>query len=274
MGVECARRLVLVLEVDVDVPVIGERDKALREGFELCRGVATVATETEADVGARGVDLRGCEVVTFGDAEGGVCRAKKVVGLAGEPGVVAELEGNRRGIGGGESGRAEKLGEAIGIGFEVGRELKEKEAELAGLPDWFKRGDELLNLCGAVAQAAEVSDALGGLEAETEVLRCDGEPAFDHLGRGQGTEGVVDFDRGEPGGVEAQEVFLREARRVEARLPGWVGPAGGAGEESRDYGTLRRRQWLYRLCRSLRGSGGLGGAGHLEGHFGGVFWGG
>ena len=49
-----------------------------------------------------------------------------------EPGVVAELErdAGRAGL---QCGDGEKCGEQVGVGLEVWRELKEQEAELAGL---------------------------------------------------------------------------------------------------------------------------------------------
>ena len=74
--------------------------KRCGEGVDLGGGVAAVAAEAEAGVGGGGVDLGGGEVVAFGDAERGVVGAEDGVDLFGEPGLVAELEGDgRRGLG-------------------------------------------------------------------------------------------------------------------------------------------------------------------------------
>ena len=126
--VESAGGLILMLEVDVGVAMPGEGDDALGEGVELDWGVAAVATEAEADVGGSRVDLGGEEIVAFGNAEGGIVLAKYGVNLVGEPGGVAELEGDRWGVRGGEGGRAEELLEADRVGLEVGWQLKEEAA--------------------------------------------------------------------------------------------------------------------------------------------------
>jgi len=230
--VEGSGGLVLVLEVDVDVAVAGERDDASGEGVELCGCIAAAAAEAEAGVGGGGVDLGGKEILAFGDAEGGVVLAECGVDLVGEPGLVAELEGDGRGVRGGEGGRAEEFAEAVGVGGEVGRKLEEEAAEFAGLADGLDPGNELLDVGGAVAETAEVGDALGGLKAETEAAWRGGDPDLEHGGGGEGAEGVVDLDRRELGGVEAEEAFGGCARGVEAGLPRGVGPAGGSGKEA------------------------------------------
>ena len=232
-GVEGAGGLVLVLEVDVDVALAGERGEALGEGGEFGGGVTGGAAEAEAGVGGGGVDFGGGEVVALGDADGGVVLAEDGVDLFAEPRLVAELEGDGWCSGGAEGGCGEEGGEALGVGFEVGRELEEEEAEFAGLADGFECGDELGYVVGAVGEALEVRDALGRLEAEAEVRRRGGEPGFEHGGRGEGAEGVVDFDRGELGGVELEELFGGRFCGVEGGLPGGVGPAGGSGEDVR-----------------------------------------
>jgi len=146
---------------------------------------------------------------------------------------VAELEGDGRCSGGAECGCGEEGGEALGVGLEVGRELEEEEAELAGLTDWLERRDELGYVVGAVGETFEVGDALGRLEAEAEVRRRGGEPGFEHGCRGQGAEGVVDLNRGELGGVVLEEFFGGRLRGIEGGFPCGVGPAGGSGEDVR-----------------------------------------
>ena len=134
LGVEGSGGLVLVFEVGVDIAVAGEGGEAGGEGCELGCGVAAIAAEAEAGVGGGGVDLGAGEIVAFGDAEGGVVVSEEGVGGFGEPGLVAELEGDGRGLRG-EGGGTEEFGEAVGVGLEVGRKLEEEEAELAGLAD-------------------------------------------------------------------------------------------------------------------------------------------
>ncbi len=57
----------------------------------------------------------------------------------------------------------------MGVGGEVGRELEEEQAELAGLAEGLERVDELGEVGVAVLEAFEVGDALRGFEAEAEV---------------------------------------------------------------------------------------------------------
>ena len=178
-----------------------------------------------------GVDFGGGEVVAFGDADGGVVLAEDGVDRFGEPGIVAELEGDGGCSRCPERGCGEEGGEALGVGLEVGWELEEEEAELAGLADGLQRGEELGYVVGAGGEAFEVRDALRRLEAEAEVRGRGGEPGFEHRRRGQCAEGVVDFDRGELGGVELEELFGGRLRGIEGGLPRWVGPAGGSGED-------------------------------------------
>ena len=111
------------------------------------------------------------------------------------------------------------------VGFEVGRELEEQQTELAGLTDGLEDGEELSDVVAAIAEALEVGDALRSLEAEPEVCGRCGQPVFEHGGRGQSAEGVVDFDGSELGGVELEEALRRCGRGVKVRLPGGIGPA-------------------------------------------------
>jgi hypothetical protein len=182
-----------MLEVDVYVALLGESGEALGEGVDLVRGVAAGAAEAEGGVSGGGVDLGGDEVVGFSYTEGGVVQTEDVVGLFGEPGWVAELEGDLQGFGGWKGG--EEGGEESGVGGEVGWELEEEQAELAGLPEGFERFDELGEIGVAVLEPFEVGDALWGLEAETESGRSCGGPSFCEFCGWEGAEGVVDLDR-------------------------------------------------------------------------------
>lgn len=120
--------------------------------------------------------------------------------------------------------------------------MKEQGAETAGGGYGCERGEELVDEGGGVAEATEVRDALGGFEGEAEVRGCGGEPAFEHFGCGKRAEGVVDLHGGEAGAVEGEEVFLAQAIGVEARLPGGIGPAGGADEEVWDEGWAAAKE--------------------------------
>jgi len=163
--------------------------------------------------------------------------AEESVGFFGEPAGVAELEGELEGVVA-QGRRGEEIGEAGMIGDEVGRELEEQWAELAGATRGFERGDELSYGVMAIAQALEVGDSLLGLEAETKAGGCGVEPALQLSGSGEGAEGVVDLNRGEARSVDVEEGAGRNVGRVEAGLPGGIGPAGGSGEQI----TGRRRE--------------------------------
>ncbi len=75
------------------------------------------------------------EVVAFGYAEGCVVFAEDWVDFFGEEGFVAELEGYGGCVVCAEGGEREEFGEECGVGFEVGRELEEEQAEAAGFAD-------------------------------------------------------------------------------------------------------------------------------------------
>jgi hypothetical protein len=200
------------------------------EGIEFGWGVAAVAAKAvAAKVG--GGDVGSGEVVAFGDAEGGVVAAEDVVGGVGEPAGVAELEGELEGRAGGEGGVGEEGGEPLMVGGEVGWKLDEERTEFAGDASGGDRGDELSEGCAAFAEALEVGDALGGFEAEAEAGRGGVEPAPELGCRGQCAEGVVHLNGGELGGVIVEEGAGGRVGRIEAGLPGGIGPAGGADEE-------------------------------------------
>ena len=76
----------------------------------------------------------------------------------------------------GETAEVEEGFEAGVVCGEVGWELEEEWAELAGGVRGCDGGDELGEACAALAEALEVGDALRGFEAETEGWRGDGEP--------------------------------------------------------------------------------------------------
>ena len=98
-----------------------------------------------------------------------LCCAKDLVDLFGEPGFVAELEGDRGSIRCSNAGSSKEGAEAFSIRLEVGRKLEEEGAELAGLSHRLKRRDELSHVVLAISQPPEVGDALGSLEAEAKV---------------------------------------------------------------------------------------------------------
>ena len=137
------------------------------------------------------------------------------------------------------------------VGLEVGWELKEEQPEAAGFVGGRESLDELGDIGFRVAESFEVSDALGGLEAETEVRRRGAKPAFEHLDGGQRAEGVVDFDGVELGGVVLEELFCGNGGWVEAGLPRGIDPTGGSCEETvrRCEGCRRRRCLRFRFAR-------------------------
>src|SRR5947208_245698 len=87
-----------MLEVDIDVAVLSECGEAFDEGVEFGLCIGSSAAEAEAGVSGSGVDLGGVEVVGLvagmSNAERGVVLAEDGIDLFGEPGFVAELEGD------------------------------------------------------------------------------------------------------------------------------------------------------------------------------------
>ena len=121
--------------------------------------VAGGATEAEAGVSGGGVDLGCGEVVTFGDAEGGVVVAQDGVGGLGEERWVTEFEGDGDVAEGGNFEEGGEAGEVVVVGFEVGRELEEEQAEASG-GDGGEGSEEVGDVGLAVAEALDVGDAL------------------------------------------------------------------------------------------------------------------
>ena len=244
--VEGAGGLVFVTKGDEDLASAGELAIVRGEGGELRGGVAAGATQAEAGVGGGGVDFRGCKIARVvagvGDAESRVVLPEQIEDGLLEPGGMSELKGDARRGRAGERGKAEEVSQEGGVGLEVWRQLEEERPESAGGGDRRECGEELVDVGRGIAQTAEVGNALGCLEGEAEVRRGCGEPAIEHLWRGQSAERVVDFDRREAGAVEGEEVPLGEASRVEARLPGRIGPAGGANKEIGDRRDIAHRQ--------------------------------
>ncbi len=73
--------------------------------------------------------------------------AQDIVDGLGEPALMAELEGELRGLRAAQRGAGEKGGETRRVGLEVGRKLEEERAEAAGgvhtgerIPEADRRG--------------------------------------------------------------------------------------------------------------------------------------
>ena len=81
-----------------------------------------------------------------------------------------------------------------GLCFEVRWKLKEKQAKLARLADWFKRSDKLGYIAFAIAQPLEVRVALQRFEAEPEVCRESRQANIEHLRSRQSAEGVINLN--------------------------------------------------------------------------------
>src|ERR1700758_600796 len=81
-----------------------------------------------------------------------------------------------------------------------------------------------------------MGDDLVGLHAKAKVIGSFGDPFLDRGFLQQLPEAEVYFHGIQLGCVVVEEVFLRELLGIEVRLPGWIGPSRGAGEELRHYG--------------------------------------
>ena len=229
-GVQGAGGIVLVAKEDIGFAIFCKRGEALGKGVEFRGSVAAIAAEAVAAEGG-GVDVRGGEVVGVGDAESGVAGLEGAIDLFVEPAFVAELEGNGWGWLGLEGGQVKKGLEAREIGFEVGRELEEDGAELAGVAGREERVEKPIQVFSTVTEAAEVRDALRGFKAETKAGGRGGKPAVE-LGTGrQRAEGVVDLNGSEDGGVVVEKGFHGDLGGVEARFPGGICPTRSADEE-------------------------------------------
>src|SRR5438876_8383714 len=123
------------------------------------------------------------QIVTLGNAKRRVMLPKDRVDLLGEPRFVTELERDRRRIGCSKRRKCKEAAESLGIGLEVRRKLEEKEPKLARLPHGLERRDKLSHIVCALLQPLEMRNALWSLEAEPEVRRSRGQPAFEHLRR-------------------------------------------------------------------------------------------
>ena len=157
-------------------------------------------------MGARALNFGGAQVVAFGDAQCGVVQAQYRVGLFGEPARVAEFECGHGRRGAGKRRRGEEVGEQRGVGLEVWRKLEQHRPQLARGAHRFQHVDEPAGNLVAVAQAAEVGDALRGFEAEPEAGRRGREPSGQRRCRRKRAKGVVDLDR-----VELRRVVLQKA---------------------------------------------------------------
>src|ERR1700722_4993998 len=75
-AIQRTARLILMLEVDVDVALLGQCKKPHRELGKPRFRVASAATQPEAGVAPRGMHLRGLELLGLGDTERGVVLAQ------------------------------------------------------------------------------------------------------------------------------------------------------------------------------------------------------
>src|SRR5262245_11699726 len=139
---------------------------------------------------------------------------------------MAELE--RRAPGTGQESK--KVGQPRQVLLEVRRKLEEGRAEL--LAELLGGTQEVAQLAGGVLEALSVRDRLRGLEREAKSLGNLGRPLQQEpLGR-HPVEGVVDLDRAELRGVEAEKILRLAVLRVERTLPLLVRVAAGAHQET------------------------------------------
>src|ERR1700761_8196991 len=91
-SVESAGRFVLVLEVDVDVALLGQRRESFGKGVNFRCGIACVPPQPIADMARRGLNVGRQQGIAFGNAERCVVLSQDRVDFLAEPGFVAEFE--------------------------------------------------------------------------------------------------------------------------------------------------------------------------------------
>jgi hypothetical protein len=209
---------VLVFEIDVDIDALVEPSvQALSPGYQLFR---SVVFEAQAGVGERGGDHVGSRLLFgLGKAKRRLVLAKDGVSFVGVPRRVAHLKGEK------ESGRAKdkKIFQEGTIKFESGRELYEDGAEVVAVVEYAGDFQETFERARAVTEPFYVSDLLVGLQSETKTFGDTLGPVQKRGLGGHAIEAVIDFDRGELLGVEAEHLLVRQLFRVEAALPLFIG---------------------------------------------------
>ncbi len=154
-----------MLEEGIDVALFGGLRQRVCDLLE--RGFGVIGFP-EAIVGeAGGVHFRHLQVIAFGDAESGVVFAHEAEDGIVEPALIAELDG-RQSV---WRNALQERSQAIGVGFQEWRELKEDRAEFVGGRQGPERLIETVDVGGDIFQALDVGDALMGFDGEAESFR-------------------------------------------------------------------------------------------------------
>ena len=175
-----------------------ERPNPPRQGCERCLVVRRVA---EAQVAERRVAVDGVH-------------DRRAAGLGAGPGLVAKVE------------------RPVEFGVERVEQPCEERVVARLLDDDPHRAEPVAERTHALGEGGDAV-RVGHLDGEAEAGRSRLRPAAELLFRRQPVAGRVQLDRVEPLRVRSQEVARGRPGRVEARLPGRVGEAGGSDVEPR-----------------------------------------
>src|SRR5689334_1518837 len=137
----------------------------------------------------------------------------------------------------GAGNQREEVGEPAQVLPERGWALEQGRAK--AVPQDVDRAKEVVERAVFVGQPIDVRDPAGGFEHEAEPGGHLVGPLEQHVFPGDAVERVVDLDRREPAGVEAQHVVRRQVGGVEAALPFLVGPAAGPDVKLHGEGAYR-----------------------------------
>src|SRR6185312_10492047 len=135
--------------------------------------------------------------------------------------------------------------------MEVLRELPEQGAKLPAPRQRFEWLIEAPDPSVEHRQPLDVGDVAAHLHREAEPFGTLIDPALDGGAGGEAVEGVVDLDRVEVLGVEAEPGALRDALRIEELAPVGVDPARAADVDLHYWLPLR---WRTSTAMSSRGS--------------------
>ncbi len=169
----------------------------------------------------------------LGEDERQAAVAQTRVGGLAEPRRVPELEGRARAVG----EQLEKGLEPRQVALEVGWQLEQYAAQ--PVAEHAERLQQVAGLVVRALEALEVRDAPRRLDHEAEGLGNLFAPALEHARPGQTIESVVDLDRGQALGVEAEPVGRLERFGVERPVPHVVAvPAGPGAQLHREYHAM------------------------------------
>src|SRR5581483_7177861 len=120
---------------------------------------------------------------------------------------------------------AQEIPQCHRVSLEVGRQLEQRWAELAGAQQRLQRAHKSAHHLVRIFQALDVCNHLMGLNAKAELLGRFGNPVQQAFLAREMAEGVVHLHGVQPSSVIVQEFFLGQFGRIKGRLPVWVCPA-------------------------------------------------